>query len=133
MKYMHGTIEETEEFTPKFDANGLIPCVAIDDTTSEVLMVAYMNEESIHKSLATGEAHYYSRSRQEIWHKGATSGNTQKIIEMKTDCDQDCLLIRVQMPKQESGQIAACHTGRESCFYRIVKTTGGTIKLQKQD
>lgn len=126
---MANTIEETEKFTPKFSADGLIPCVTIDHESGEVLMVAYMNDESIQKTLETGEAHYWSRSRQELWHKGATSGNTQKLIEMKTDCDQDCLLIRVSMPTQDNGKIAACHTGRSSCFYRSVTNQDGNIKL----
>lgn len=130
---MQSTIEETEKFTPKFDANGLIPCVTIDHESGDVLMVAYMNEHSIQKTLETGEAHYYSRSRQEIWHKGATSGNTQQVIEMKTDCDQDCLLIRVKMPKQDHGTIEACHTGRTSCFYRSVKLNDGKVTLIKDD
>lgn len=97
-------------------------------------MVAYMNGETIRLSLQTGEAHYWSRSRQEIWHKGATSGNTQTIKSMKLDCDQDCLLIRVDMPKDKDGKIAACHTGRTSCFYRdITLAPDGDICLLKSD
>jgi phosphoribosyl-AMP cyclohydrolase len=97
-------------------------------------MVAYMNAETIRLSLQSGEAHYWSRSRQEIWHKGATSGNTQTIISMKLDCDQDCLLIHVDMPKSKNGTIAACHTGRTSCFYREVSLSpDGDITLLKSE
>ncbi|WP_226643349.1 bifunctional phosphoribosyl-AMP cyclohydrolase/phosphoribosyl-ATP diphosphatase HisIE [Mesobacillus subterraneus] len=94
----------------KFDANGLIPAVVQDATTREVLTVAYMNEESLRKSLETRETWFYSRSRQELWHKGATSGNTQKIVEMKYDCDGDSLVVLVD----PAGP--ACHTGAVSCF-----------------
>ncbi|MBT2643501.1 bifunctional phosphoribosyl-AMP cyclohydrolase/phosphoribosyl-ATP diphosphatase HisIE [Bacillus sp. ISL-41] len=94
----------------KFDANGLIPAVVQDASTREVLTVAYMNEESLGKSLETRETWFYSRSRQELWHKGATSGNTQKIIEIKYDCDGDALVVLVN----PAGP--ACHTGADSCF-----------------
>lgn len=109
------TLEEGFEFAPKFDADGLIPCIASDYKTGELLMVAYMNKESLAKTLEIGEAVYYSRSRKEIWHKGLTSGHTQKIVEIRTDCDQDAIWIRVD--QQGSG---ACHVGYESCFYRVV-------------
>lgn len=115
-------IEEGLCFAPKYDASGLIPCIVCSDKDNEVLMLAYMNAKSLSLSLETGEAHYWSRSRQEIWHKGATSGMVQKIIEMKTDCDQDCLLIKVVMPEDVNYQEISCHTGRRSCFYRIVET-----------
>lgn len=115
------TVEEAPVFAPKFDENGLIPAVAMDATTKEPLMLAYMNEESLLKTLELGEAVYYSRSRQEIWHKGATSGHTQKIVEIRTDCDQDALIIYVD--QQGAG---ACHTGRNSCFYRKVDLEAGT-------
>lgn len=94
----------------KFDTNGLIPAVVQDATTREVLTVAYMNEESLGKSLETRETWFYSRSRQELWHKGATSGNTQKIVEIKYDCDGDALVVLVE----PAGP--ACHTGAVSCF-----------------
>ncbi len=95
-----------------FDAHGLIPVVTQDATSSQVLMLAYANEEAVAKTLSTREAHYYSRSRGELWHKGATSGHIQKIVEVRFDCDEDALLYRVE-------QIgAACHTGEYSCFYR---------------
>ena len=106
-------LEEIHDFKPQFDESGLIPCITTDAKTGQVLMFAFMNEESIHKSIETGEAHYWSRSRKELWHKGASSGHIQKIIEMRTDCDQDCIWISV-----DTGP--ACHTGRKTCFYRKV-------------
>lgn len=98
----------------RFDQNGLIPAVVQDAATSEVLTVAYMNEESLKKSLQTGETWFFSRSRNELWHKGETSGNTQTIVEIKQDCDQDSLVVRV-LPKGP-----ACHTGETSCFYETI-------------
>ncbi|MDB9742056.1 phosphoribosyl-AMP cyclohydrolase [Akkermansiaceae bacterium] len=109
------SLEEELSFTPKFDANGLIPAVAMDHLTKEPLMLAYMNEESLKMTIAIREAVYYSRSRSEIWHKGATSGHTQKVIEILTDCDQDAIILYVD--QQGAG---ACHTGRTGCFYRCV-------------
>lgn len=108
-------IEELPVFAPKFDSDGLIPALAMDAETKEPLMLAYMNEESLKMTLKLGEAVYYSRSRQEIWHKGATSGHTQKIQQIKTDCDQDAIILYVD--QIGSG---ACHTGRNSCFYREI-------------
>ncbi|MBC7979017.1 MAG: phosphoribosyl-AMP cyclohydrolase [Armatimonadetes bacterium] len=108
-------IEESTDFAPKFDPDGLIPAMAIDATTGEPLMLAYMNSESLKLTLETGEAVYWSRSRSELWHKGKTSGHIQKIIEIRTDCDQDCLVLVV-----EQNGAGACHTGRKSCFYRKV-------------
>ena len=98
----------------KFDPNGLVPVVAQDATTGEVLTLAYANREAVEKTLSSGEAHYYSRSREELWRKGATSGNTQKVVEVRLDCDEDALLYRVE-PRGP-----ACHTGERSCFYRTV-------------
>lgn len=112
-------VEEGLAFAPKFDAQGLIPAIAQDHETGEVLMLAYMNEESLRATLGSGEAVYWSRSRQELWHKGATSGQTQTIIEMRVDCDQDALVLRV---RQNGG--GACHTGRPTCFYRSVAADG---------
>lgn len=111
----HQAVEEGLAFMPKFDADGLIPAMAIDAKSSEPLMLAYMNETSLKKSLELGEAVYWSRSRQEIWHKGATSGHIQKIVEIRTDCDQDALILVV-----EQLGAGACHSGRNSCFYRRV-------------
>ena len=99
----------------KFDANGLIPTVIQDMDTNQVLMLAYMNAESFQLTLETKETYFWSRSRQELWHKGATSGNIQKVIEVKVDCDADTLLIRVR----PAGP--ACHTGAQTCFYRNIK------------
>lgn len=110
-------IEEGLTFQPKFDENGLIPALAVDHKTKEPLMLAYMNEESLAQTLEIGEAVYYSRSRQTLWHKGATSGEFQKIHRIRTDCDQDALILEVQ---QMAG--GCCHTKRPSCFYREVAT-----------
>jgi phosphoribosyl-AMP cyclohydrolase len=122
-----GEIEEGAEFTPKFDSDGLIPAMAMDATTREPLMLAYMNEESLRRTLEIGEAVYWSRSRKEFWHKGATSGHIQRIVEIRTDCDQDALILMV-----EQIGAGACHTGRNSCFYRKVAPAevGGTAKLE---
>lgn len=96
----------------KFDDQGLIPAVVQDAATLQVLMVAWMNAEALQKTLETGEAHFWSRSRRQLWHKGATSGNIQKVREMRIDCDQDTLLLLVD----PAGP--ACHTGEQTCFYR---------------
>ena len=107
-------IEEGLVLRPKFDAAGLVTCVTTDAATGEVLMVAHMNDEALRKTIATGEAWYFSRSRGALWRKGETSGHVQRVVEMRTDCDQDAIWIRVE----QTG--AACHTGRHSCFYRAV-------------
>jgi phosphoribosyl-AMP cyclohydrolase len=120
-------IEEGLSFRPRFDASGLVTCVATDASTSEVLMVAHMNEEAVRKTVATGEAWYYSRSRQALWRKGETSGHVQRVVEMRTDCDQDAIWIRVE----QTG--AACHTGRHSCFYRKVEAAEGGARLSFVD
>lgn len=112
-------LEEKLNFLPKFDRHGLIPCVATCSVSGDVLMFAYMNEEALYKTIETGEAHYWSRSRQELWHKGKTSGHIQKITEIRTDCDQDCIWIKVSTDE------GACHTGRRSCFYRKVISKDG--------
>ncbi|MBB3710847.1 phosphoribosyl-AMP cyclohydrolase [Limimaricola variabilis] len=101
--------------TLRYDANGLIPAIAQEAATGEVLMMAWMNAASIEKTLASGKVTYWSRSRQEFWEKGATSGNQQKLVEMRVDCDRDCLLLQVE----QSGP--ACHTGRRNCFYSAVQ------------
>ncbi len=120
-------VEEGLSFRPKFDANGLVTCVATDATTSEVLMVAHMNEEALRRTIASGEAWYYSRSRQALWRKGETSGHVQRVAEMRMDCDQDAVWIRVE----QTG--AACHTGRHSCFYRKVEAADGGARLSFVD
>ena len=116
-------IEEGTAFTPKFDANGLIPCVAQDAETGEIVMFAFMNEQSLQKTLETGEGWYWSRSRQELWHKGATSGSIQTITEIRTDCDQDVMLIKVKT----GGDGSNCHRRVKSCFYRTVSPSGTLI------
>ena len=106
-------VENALSFAPKFDADGLIVAIATDWKTNEVLMVAYMNEESLRQTLEIGEAVYFSRSRQELWHKGATSGHVQTVHEILTDCDQDALVLKV-----EQHGPGCCHNGYRSCFYR---------------
>ena len=108
-------LEEGPALTPKFDANGLVTCVTTDAGSGEVLMVAHMNAEALARTIATGEAWYFSRSRGTLWKKGETSGHAQRVLEMRVDCDQDAILIKVE----QSG--GACHTGRRSCFYRTVQ------------
>jgi len=110
--------ETSTQLDPKWDSSGLITAIATDAATGELLMVAHMNKEALAATLATGEAHYWSRSRAELWHKGATSGHTQKIVEMRIDCDQDALWLKVN----PAGP--ACHTGTRSCFYRKVGKAG---------
>jgi phosphoribosyl-AMP cyclohydrolase len=111
----HTDIEESLAFTPNFDADGLIAAVVTDAASGDVLMVAHMNAQALAKTIETGEAWYYSRSRKALWKKGETSGHVQRVIELRTDCDQDALWLKV-----EQGGPGACHTGRRSCFYRAV-------------
>jgi phosphoribosyl-AMP cyclohydrolase len=110
-------IEETARFEPRFGPDGLIAAILADAATSEVLMFAWMNREALALTLETGEAHFWSRSRQQLWRKGETSGEVFAVIEILTDCDQDALLLRVEA----RGLGAACHTGRRSCFYRALE------------
>lgn len=116
-------IEEGLTFHPRFDASGLVTCVATDVVSGDVLMIAHMNGEALRNTIATGEAWYFSRSRKALWRKGETSGQTQHVVEMRMDCDQDAVWIRVEQVG------AACHTGRRSCFYRKVEPEGGIAKL----
>ncbi len=109
-----------EFFEPKFDAHGLLPAVAVDTATGEVLMTAYMNREALEATRRTRKATFYSRSRQKLWVKGETSGNFLEVEEIRVDCDQDCLMIRVRLPAGG----AACHTGERSCFYRKLSLSG---------
>ncbi|WP_336488874.1 phosphoribosyl-AMP cyclohydrolase [Methylobacterium nigriterrae] len=109
-------VEEGRAFTPRFDANGLVSCIAVDAADGRVLMLAHMNAEALRRTLESGEAWYWSRSRGELWHKGATSGQIQRVVEMQVDCDQDAVLIRVAV----GGDGGCCHTGRRACFYRSV-------------
>jgi phosphoribosyl-AMP cyclohydrolase len=118
-------LEEGTVLSPRFGADGLITCVTTDLATGEILMVAHMNAEALARTIETGEAWYWSRSRGELWHKGATSGQIQTVKEIRVDCDQDALLLRVQV----AGDGGCCHTGRRSCFYRKVETSGTEPRL----
>ena len=111
-------IEKSLDFTPRFDASGLMAAIVTDASSGDVLMLAFMNEDALARTLETGEAHFWSRSRRALWRKGETSGNVLRVVEMRTDCDQDCVLLRVEI----GGDAAACHTGRRSCFYRRIET-----------
>jgi phosphoribosyl-AMP cyclohydrolase len=113
------TIEEGLQFTPKFDKNGLIPVIAQDARTGQVLMVAYMNRKALELTIQTGYAVYFSRTRRRLWKKGEESGHIQKVKQILVDCDQDCLLLKV---RARGGQ---CHTGYQSCFYRALKKGSG--------
>ena len=121
--------EEGRALAPKFDADGLVTCVATDAQTGDVLMVAHMNAAALARTIETGEAWYFSRSRQTLWRKGETSGHVQRVVEMRIDCDQDAVWIKVE---QAGG---ACHTGRRSCFYRVVPrgTPAGAVRLEFRD
>ena len=122
-------LDETTALKLAFDNNGLIPAIAQDAITKDILMMAWMNEEALKKTIETGEAHYWSRSRQELWHKGATSGGIQFVREIRVDCDQDVLLLMVDTKK------GACHTGRKTCFYRIIDkgTHGSTLIFDEKN
>lgn len=122
-------VEEGDAFTPKFDADGLIVAIATEIATGDILMVAYMNEEALRLTLETGVAHYWSRSRAALWRKGDTSGQVQTVREIRVDCDQDALILKVEA----GGDGKACHTGRRSCFYRRVVMRDGAPKLEIAD
>lgn len=122
-------VEEGAEFAPRFDAAGLLSAIVTDARDGALLMVAHMNEVALRLTLETGIAHYWSRSRQALWKKGETSGNIQKIEEMRVDCDQDALWLKVAV----SGQNVTCHTNRRSCFYRTVTMQNGIAALKKDD
>jgi phosphoribosyl-AMP cyclohydrolase len=124
-------VEEGRALAPKFDGDGLLTCVATDARSGEVLMVAHMNADALAKTIATGEAWYFSRSRRRLWRKGETSGHVQRVVEMRVDCDQDAVWIKV-----EQAGPGACHTGRRSCFYRAVPLGSGasaTVTLEFRD
>ncbi len=113
------SVEQVEEgfaLAPRFDADGLIPCITTDAEGGEVLMLGYMNGEALRQTIATGEAHYWSRSRHCLWHKGAISGLIQQVVELRIDDDQDAVWLRVKV----AGSGASCHVGYRSCFYRSV-------------
>jgi phosphoribosyl-AMP cyclohydrolase len=118
-------LEEGAVLAPRFDAAGLITAIVTDARDGVLLMVAHMNAEALALSLETGIAHYWSRSRNELWKKGETSGNLQTIVELRTDCDQDAIWLRVEV----AGHGATCHTGRRSCFYRKAELAGGSARL----
>ncbi|HEX5507113.1 MAG TPA: phosphoribosyl-AMP cyclohydrolase [Pseudolabrys sp.] len=119
-------IEEGTTFAPRFDANGLITAVVTDAKSGELLMVAHMNREALDKTIASGEAWYYSRSRKALWKKGETSGHTQRVVEMRVDCDQDAIWLKI-----DQAGAGACHTGRRSCFYRAVPLgKSGAVTLE---
>jgi phosphoribosyl-AMP cyclohydrolase len=119
-------LEEGEKFLPQFGPDGLVACIAVDNETGDILMVAHMNAEALELTLETGVVHYWSRSRQALWRKGDTSGQIQSLVELRVDCDQDVLLARVKV----GGDGGACHTGRRSCFYRRVSVSpDGGAKL----
>lgn len=115
-RYSVEQVEEGTDFAPKFGVDGLLPCITSDAHTGEVLMLGWMNEEALKLTIETGEAHYFSRARKVLWHKGATSGLVQKVIEARIDDDQDAIWLRVDV----AGSGASCHVGYRSCFYRSV-------------
>ncbi len=118
-------LETTTEFRPRFDADGLIPAIVTDAGSGEVVMFAWMNAEALDLTLTTGTAHYWSRSRQALWKKGETSGNLQSVRELRIDCDQDVVWLKVET----AGDGANCHTGARSCFYRTVEVDGDAVRL----
>ncbi len=111
-------LETGTVFAPKFNADGILPAIATDAKTGDVLMLAYMNEEALALTIETGIAHYWSRSRNRLWKKGESSGNMQEVVELRTDCDQDAIWLKVR----QMGVGAACHVGYKSCFYRAIPT-----------
>jgi phosphoribosyl-AMP cyclohydrolase len=122
-------LEEGAAFSPKFDAHGLITAVVTDAKDGAVLMLAHMNAEALSLTVETGIAHYWSRSRGKIWKKGESSGNLQTVTEILADCDQDAILLKVEV----AGHDATCHTGRRSCFYRAVQVKNGAVQLKSVD
>ncbi|MEM9332267.1 MAG: phosphoribosyl-AMP cyclohydrolase [Pseudomonadota bacterium] len=118
-------LESGSQLLPRFNADGLITAVVTEYQTNDVLMVAFMNEEALKKTLETGQTHFWSRSRQELWHKGLTSGEFQHVQEVLIDCDQDALVVKVRMEGK-----SACHTGRRSCFYRRITGDPDASKLE---
>lgn len=121
-----GALEQGADLTPRFDAQGLIAAIAQDAATGEVLMLAWMNAEALRLTLETGEAVYWSRSRRALWRKGETSGHRQRVEEVRIDCDQDAVLLRVHQVG------AACHTGARSCFYRRICEDGALQRIDKR-
>lgn len=122
----HDALEEGAAFAPRFDAAGLVTVVTVEAGSKDVLMVAHMNAQALALTLETGIAHYWSRSRGKIWKKGETSSEIQEVVELRTDCDQDAMVLVVN----QTGRGAACHTGRKSCFYRRATLSGGKAVLE---
>ena len=122
-------LEAGSAFTPRFDEKGLVTAVVTDDRDGELLMVAHMNAEALALTIETGIAHYYSRSRNSLWKKGESSGNVQTVREIRTDCDQDAIWLKVTV----AGHDATCHTGRRSCFYRTVGVEDGQPRVTISD
>lgn len=126
-------LEAGLQFTPRFDAAGLIPAIAADADSGDVLMFAWMNAEALARTIETAQAHFWSRSRSRLWLKGEESGNILDVLEMRTDCDQDAIWMRVRIRLVPGQQPAACHTGRRSCFYRSVPlgspVAAGSVQL----
>ena len=118
-------LEEGLELKPRYDRRGLVPAIAQEASTGRVLMLAYLNEEALRLTLATGEAHYWSRSRQALWRKGETSGEVQRVLAVHVDCDQDAVLLTVEL----RGRGVSCHTGRKSCFYRRIEAKSGGLRM----
>ena len=122
----HAALEEGTAFAPRFDANGLITAITMEAGSNDLLMLAHMNAEALALTLETGFAHYWSRSRNTLWKKGESSGELQRVVELRVDCDQDAIVLLVE----QTGRGAACHTGRKSCFYRRVVMVDGTAGLE---
>ena len=122
-------VEEGERLMPRFGPDGLVTCVTTEAATGDLLMVAHMNRDALARTVETGEAWYWSRSRQELWHKGETSGQIQTVAEMRIDCDQDAVWLKVNV----AGDGGCCHTGRRSCFYRVVPVGPGAARLRYDD
>ena len=123
------SLEEGVDLTPKFGPDGLVSAIVVDADDGTVLMLGHMNDAALKATIDTREAHYWSRSRQELWHKGATSGNVQKVQQILIDCDQDAVVLRVKV----TGADATCHTGRRSCFYREIVVGGDGTELKLID
>ena len=122
-------VEEGLDLAPKFGPDGLLPCITTDATSGEVLMLGWMNAEALQRTLASREAHYWSRSRQVLWHKGSTSGLVQRMVELRIDDDQDALWLRVQVQPGTDSPPASCHVGYRSCFYRAIDPDTGALRF----
>ena len=122
-------VEESLELAPKFGSDGLLPCITTDASSGEVLMLGWMNTEALQCTLATREAHYWSRSRQVLWHKGGTSGLVQRVVELRSDDDQDAIWLRVQVQPGTDSPPASCHVGYRSCFYRAIDLDTGSLRF----